>query len=260
MKIMKTLTFSMLLACFGFVYSAFASADSSCAFDLNENLTLTTQLHNALPAGIWVGNTEDGREAVLQFHHSGTADWFTFEGERMSAYEAYSWAVISIGEDEAKLELTARDHTKHLAFQVKTGCYSLMLADTFKGISLNLEYESTDSNARHSQKENMLAGRWENNTYPFDLESIEGAYLKYNFGKNGRFERLLGCANRNRKEAGEWWLAKDGQHLVMRLDSGETTVAEIKYLEMDEMVLHHVLTCEERDFTTGDRDFFFNRQ
>lgn len=255
---MKTLTYSMLLACFSFAYSAFASGDSSCAFNLNENLTLTTRLYQALPEGMWVGNTQDGRKAMLQFHTSGAADWFTFDGKGMSAYKDFTWAVRSVNDDEAKLELTAAGGSGNFVFQVETGCHNLTLTDSSEDIALTLEYESADSRAR--QKENILAGRWENNTYPFDLGPLEGAYLKYNFDKNGRFLRMLGCANRNIKEAGEWRLANDGQHLVMRFDSGETTVAEIKYLELDEMVLHHVLNCEDSDFATGDRDFFFNRQ
>lgn len=257
---MKTLTLSMLMACYSFVFSAFASADSSCAFDTNENLTLTTQLNRALPDGIWAGNTQNGQEAVLQFHPSGTADWFSYNGKGLMGYQDYTWSVTPVNEEEARLELTASDFSKTLAFQVETDCQSLKLADLGQGVVLALEHESADSKAQRSQKESMLAARWENTTYPFDLQSMEGAYLKYNFLKNGRFERTLGCASRNIKDAGEWWLAKDGQHLVMRMDSGETTVAEIKYLELDEMVLKHVLNCEDKDFATGDKDFFFNRQ
>lgn len=257
---MKTLTFGMLLACFSFIFSAFATADTSCAFDLNENLTLTHQLYRSLPDGVWTAETQNGQKAVLQFHPSGTADWFTSNAKGLSGYKDFTWAVIPISEEEARLELTANDHSESFTFEVEPACQSLKLSEPDRGFFLRLEHETAESKAVRSQKETLLAARWENTTYPFDLKSMEGAYLKYNFQKNGRFERMLGCASRNIKEAGDWWLAKDGLHLVMRLDNGETTVAEIKYLEMDEMVLKHVLNCEERDFATGDRDFFFNRQ
>ena len=257
---MKNLILGMLLACFSFALFASATVDSSCAFDINQNLTLTTQLQRALPDGIWAGKTQNGQEAILQFRTSGTVDWFTFSRNGLTGYQDYIWMVTPVSENEARLELTASDHSRRFIFQVETACQSLKLTSFNQGIALSLEHESSDSKARRNQKENMLAGKWENTTYPFDMKSIEGAYLKYSFHNNGRFERMLGCANQYIKDAGEWWLAKDGQHLVMRLDSGETTVAEIKYLELDEMVLQHILNCEDKSFATGDRDFFFNRQ
>ena len=257
---MKTLIIGTFLACFGLTFSVSASPDTSCAFDLNENLTLTTQLHKALPGGIWSSDAPVGQEIVLQFYDSGTADWFTYNTNGLCAYKGYSWSVIPVNENEVRLELSARDNSRHLTFEVEIACHSITLTDRAEGLSLALKYESTGTDAQHHNKEQILAGKWENTTYPFDLRSIEGAYLKYSFHNNGRFDRLLGCAGRNIKESGEWWLAKDGQHLVMRLDNGETTIAEIKYLELDEMVLHHVLSCEDRNFATGDKDFFFNRQ
>ena len=257
---MKNLILGMLLACLSFAFSAFATADSSCAFDVNENLTLTTQLQRALPDGLWAGSTQSGQKAILQFRTSGTADWFTFDSNGLTAYQDFAWSVTPVNEDEARLELTATDYSTYFIFQVETACQSLKLTSLNRDMALSLEHESSDSKAQRSQKENMLSGKWENTTYPFDIQSMEGAYLKYNFYNNGRFERLLGCRKQNIKDAGDWWLAKDGQHLVMRLDSGETTVAEIKYLELDEMVLQHILNCEDRSFATGDKDFFFNRQ
>ena len=257
---MKTLTLSMLLACFIIVFSGFASADTSCAFDLNTNLTLSNQLHRALPDGVWAGKAQNGRDVVLQFHPSGTADWFTADGSNLSGYQNFSWAVLPVNEEEAKLELAAIGQFSHHTFQVKTDCQTLKLTDLHSGMSLTLKHETAESKARHNQKETLLAAKWENTTYPFDLKSMEGAYLKYSFLPNGRFERRLGCASRNIRESGEWWLAKDGQHLVMRFDRGETTVAKIKYLEMDEMVLQHVLNCEDKSFVTSEKNFFFNRQ
>lgn len=257
---MKTLTLSMLLVCLTIVFSGFASADSSCAFELNANLTLSNQLYRALPDGMWAGKAQDGHDVVLQFHPSGTADWFTSNGSSLSGYQNYSWAVLPVGEEDARLELTANDEAGRLTFQVETACQTLKLTGLHSGIALTLEHETAESKARHRQKERLLAAKWENTTYPFDLTSMEGAYLKYNFRTDGRFERLLGCTSRNLQEAGDWWLAKDGEHLVMQFDTGETTVAKIKYLEMDEMVLQHVLHCEDQSFVTGDKDFFFNRQ
>lgn len=257
---MKTLALSVLMACFSYVFSASSSADSSCAFDLDEDLTLATQLYRALPDGIWTGLMQDGSEAVLQFHASGKADWFTYGKNGLSGFDGFTWAVRPLNEDEARLELVNRDNSKQLSFAVEIACQSMELAEASNGISLFLKHGSSASNAAYRKKETLLAGKWENTTYPFDLKSIEGAYLKYTFHKNGKFERMLGCADRNIRESGQWWLAKEGQHLVMRLDNGETTVAEIKHVEMDELVLKHILYCEDKAFTTGERDFFFNRQ
>lgn len=260
MKIMKTLMLSALTVCIGLVFSAFATGDTSCAFNLNGNLTLSAQLYQALPDGVWVGAAKGGKEAVLQFHASGKADWFTYGRNGLSDYREFTWSVQSLGDDEARLELSDRDGRRQLSFEVEPACQGMTLTENGKGIFLSLEHETPTSIAEYRQKENLLAGKWENTTYPFDLKSMEGAYLKYAFYKSGKFERMLGCADRNIKESGQWWLAKDGQHLVMRLDDGQTTVAEVKYLEMDELVLQHVLACDDKDFNTGEKDFFFNRQ
>ncbi len=250
----------MLLACATLTVWASDIPNSSCTFGLNENLTASTQLIRALPDGQWRGELRNGEKVVLQFYASGQAEWFTFGRKGLHHHQAYRWAVLPFTAAQAALELADRNSGSTLQFTVKTNCQSIELTEKGGPLFLELFHEPNDNEETLSRMKKLLTGKWENTTYPFDLPSIDGAYLKYSFQNNGQFSRSLGSSSQALQEQGQWKLSKDGKHLILNFENGLTALAEVKYLEMDELVLKHVLSCEDKSFTTALKDFFFNRQ
>lgn len=256
---MKTLLLSTLLVCLGVNVFSSTLPKEECSFVVSETLTLAEQLLVTLPEGMWRGETREGSEAALQFEPSGKAYWLSFGREGLSGLEHYDWSVYAPTPGTAVLELHGENGKISYVFEVEAQCESISLDNLYTGARLRLNHDHGRSPAAVNSMKKMLDGRWENNTYPFEIRDIEGAYLKYRFFAGGRMERLCGSAEKNIRAAGDWELSNDGRHIIMSFDDGSTVVAEVKHLDLDELVLTHVLSCEDQRFATGRRDFFFNR-
>ena len=258
---MKTLFLTTLLVCWGaFSFSAPISIEENCSFVTSETLTLAQQLLYTLPEGMWRGTTRDGKEAAIQFTDSGEAYWFTFGRRGITDFQDYQWFVYAPTAETAVLELQKENGQATYAFEVKAECQSISLYNLQTGAQLVLGHDPASSEASLLEMKEMLDGKWENNTYPFDIKGIDGAYLKYRFYGTGKMERLCGTPEQTIRAVGEWHLSNDGQLLIMTFDDDATVIAEIKHLDMDELVLTHVLACEDERFATGRKDFFFNVQ
>ncbi|MCB0571831.1 MAG: hypothetical protein KDC66_18820 [Phaeodactylibacter sp.] len=256
---MKTLLLSTLLVCLGANAISSTLPTENCAFVVSETLTLADQLVYTLPDGMWRGDARNGIETVIQFEPSGKAFWFAYGKEGLSGLNRYQWVVYGPSTETAMLELRDENGRTAYTFEVEAQCQSISLDNLRTGALLKLNHDQGCPEANLEGMERMLNGKWENNTYPFEIKGIEGAYLKYRFFENGKLERLCGSADKNIHAGGQWQLANDGRHVVMSFEDGSTVVAEIKHLDMDELVLSHVLACEDQRFATREKDFFFNR-
>ena len=73
---------------------------------------------------------------------------------------------------------------------------------------------------------------------------------------NGQFEKRLSNASHSCKRTGQWRLAKDGKHLIIKMEDGSVVVAMLKYLNIDELVLSHVYEFGTYFFRRRSRCFF----
>ncbi len=116
----------------------------------------------------------------------------------------------------------------------------------------------------------IIVGRWENSLDAVEADingkSISGGFLKYIFRENGTYSKVLGGAEVSIEEAGRWEVSEDGKQLLMystQMLNGQlhtvTEVANIKYLQMDEMVLEQHLRVADEQFSSEKRDFYFNK-
>jgi hypothetical protein len=230
----------------------------ACTFTAPETLHLAEQLTHLLPEGMWRGKMANGKEAAFQFQPSGEALWFTYGSRGLENLEGYIWHISSLSKASAMLELYAKNGAKAYSFEVEGDCQSLVLEDKGSGKTV-LRHEHGSPEVQLERLRAALSGSWENTIYPFDIKDLEGAYLKYRFYDTGKMERLCGASGQMIKDRGEWTLSNDGKHLIMQFEDGTKAVAEIKHLDIDEMVLTHVLACTDQRFATGLKDFFFNR-
>lgn len=201
----------------------------------------------------WSGTDQLNQKISLFFYSNGLMEQTSAAGLRL-----FRWSAAPMPEHCGSLVLE----------DVQTGQQQLLeVAFTTAGItlstctgSLHIRKQPQMESAAQKAKEGVQ-GKWENTTYPFDNATENGmAYLRYQFRPNGTFERALGMGETTTSEAGEWAISQDGKRLILTFEQGGITVASLKYLEFDELVLEHTLTCEDPLFATASRDFYFNRQ
>lgn len=108
-----------------------------------------------------------------------------------------------------------------------------------------------------------LIGKWE--CPNFMLEDMNSSrFLKYTFRADGSYSKVLGGAEVQIEEKGTWSLSKDGNQLIMKsktLCDGQliTSVANIKHLLMDEMVLEQTMCVADTVVSAVPKTFYFNK-
>ena len=126
-------------------------------------------------------------------------------------------------------------------------------------------------------KTKMLTGKWETVQPEITLADayargsgkirIEQASIRFEFHADGAFVKILTSRKYDGirfEERGRWEIAPEGRLLLHTADADGGTITQstqIKYLEMDELVLDQPLTMNGSRFSsTEDRDLYFNKQ
>jgi hypothetical protein len=231
---------------------------AACAFQ--HNTDVVDQLTNALPCGIWETKQTQEEQIALHFYDTGEVDWFTFSSSELTKLENFTWEVQAYFDIPI---LYLSNHEKTLSFELSGDCYYLLLDERDGSTSLQLNHKATSPKNTQKAKLNQLQGSWENNSHAIavdnpEVEKSSIGYLKYRFMPSGQFEKRLSNASYSSKRTGQWRLAKDGKHLIIRMEDGSVVVAMLKYLNMDELVLSHVYEFG-RASSIGIQDVFFNR-
>jgi hypothetical protein len=252
---MKTLFLTTLYL--GFSIAVLASVDPS--LPKPESCLVAPVLAKHLPNGIWSGTNADGQKLSIVFYENGVAQWNEGNGQAPKV-ALYDWEVIPGVGGCAFLQMTDQASGAAYSYAVDVECNQIQLiATNFSSHSLQ---QVKAGNAE--QRRQLLSGAWGNTTYPFDVSrrkapDMEDAYLQYQFFKDGSFVRKLGNRNRQLEETGTYLVSDDGHYVLLQFDEGCITVVALKYLQLDELVLQHVLRCEDPVFATGRKDFYFNK-
>ncbi|WP_425422600.1 hypothetical protein [Phaeodactylibacter xiamenensis] len=252
---MKTLFLTTLYMGFSFV--VLASADPSPAKP--ESCLVAPVLAKHLPNGVWLGTSADGQKLSVVFYENGVAQWNEGAGQ-VPEVALYGWEVIPGVGGCAFLQMTGQASGNTYSYAVDVKCNQLQLIATdFSAHSLKQIKAGNGEKYRQ-----LLSGAWGNTTYPFEVSlrkapDMEDAYLQYQFSEDGTFVRKLGNGNRKLEEAGSYLVSDDGHYVLLQFDNSCITVVALKYLQLDELVLQHVLRCEDPAFATGRKDFYFNK-
>ena len=260
---MKSFTLSLwLLACISMVHAQLNARTNECRFGTPSESSTASQISANLPTGIWNGRNQCGQTVSLHFFEDGLVQWLTQSNSEEMSSRLFNWKCLPDHQADATLVLTDWQSGEPLFFSIEANCNALAIQG--KDCKLQLKYNKAASAAELQRTKQLLTGNWENTTYPFDFDpedktALQEAYLTYRFLPNGRFERKIGNRDRQVEESGDWFLAKDGEHVVLSFDDGKATVAQLKYVRVDELVIHHLLSCQDETFNTVEKDFFFNR-
>lgn len=259
---MKTLTLSLWLACIGMVHAQLNAKPIDCTFDTSFENSSANQISTSLSTGIWQGHDQSGHSITLHFFENGTVQWLTHHSDRRASSRLFNWECLPDYQSDALLVLSDWQSGEPMIFSTEAHCNALSISAA--GCQLELGYTKSASKADIQRTTQLLTGNWENTTYPFDFDpedktALQEAYLNYCFMPDGRFVREIGNSERQIKERGSWVVAKDGEHLIMSFDNGKATVAQLKYVRVDELVIHHLLSCQDEAFNTVEKNFFFNR-
>lgn len=216
-------------------------------------------LTQRLPGGSWQGQDTAGEAITVIFYRNGLAQW-SHAGASSASVELYDWQAIAGNEGCAFLKLTDKQSGQASTYVVDLVSNQLQLvADgaskvVLKQVKVEKEYE----------RRRMLNGSWGNTTYPFEVSrerapDMKKAFLQYRFSEDGSFVRQLGNQKREIQEEGTYLVSDDNDYVLLLFDNGCITVVALKYLQLDELVLQHVLRCEDPAFSTGRKDFYFNK-
>jgi hypothetical protein len=256
---MRTYISSLLLiAILVFGNSPNAWSFSSLQNEIEDDVSLSATLQD----GFWQSPQNANTDISFHFYGDGSVDRFIFLPSGELQFNTYEWVLLDENLYPSTLQLSTSE--EFYEFEIDAYNQRIVLKETSNGMLLELEQQSAIPKNQYASKAKMLLGKWENTMYPVYINAsssrkVEQAYLKYQFSPDGRFERRLSNCRRSIKEAGNWMLAKDGKHLILRLDNGAVTVASLKYITLDELVLKHVLYGQYEQMTIDHKDFFFNR-
>ncbi|MCR9290309.1 MAG: hypothetical protein NXI23_23295 [Bacteroidetes bacterium] len=240
----------------------------------SSNLSIIKLAEIDLLHGIWVKkNDKDLSQMTIQFNKSGLVDVIITAPKQEATYSHAHWR---IEEQEGSAFLVWGEHDeKDRLLKINQVCEGIILTDFNDGSEYLLNYLPRLDSKRFDFVQKSLLGNWVNATYPYDLikneedcgtlNPIEGAFLEYNFQKDGTYTKKWGSAKVEFTEVGSWNVSSDGNFLMMKAqdannvhESEVTYLAQIKMLDMDKVVLAQSLHSPNLGslYCTKNKDFF----
>ncbi|MBV6427240.1 MAG: hypothetical protein KIPDCIKN_01755 [Haliscomenobacter sp.] len=208
---------------------------------------------------------------ILQFGENGYAYWLTGEGGAPGECLRYSW---TLAEEKGQLYLYLRNKQTHRTFTLESTCEGLNLQEQGSATLLAFRFQqaiSTDSLARVIKQ---LTGKWEHSPLAPDIFVEEGlcatreqaisAVFRYSFRPDGTFSKGLHSDELGIDliDEGRWRLSGDGKYLLLErfeADAPYVETIQIKYLNLDELVLCQIPAFNRAVASRASRDLFFNK-
>lgn len=237
-------------------------------------LTAVEQVRLDLVSGTWQCETVSVYATsmhVLQFGENGYAYWLTGEGGAPGECLRYSWTLV---EEKGKVYLYLRNKQTERAFSLESTCEGLNLQEQGTATVLAFRFQqaiSTDSLARIVKQ---LTGKWEHSPTAPDIFVEEGlcatreqaisAVFRYSFRPDGTFSKGLHSDELGIDliDEGRWRLSGDGKYLLLErfeADAPYVETIQIKYLNLDELVLCQIPAFNRAVASRASRDLFFNK-
>lgn len=271
---MKALLSTLCLVLFTMASPNTLSSMAPCRTVADSQMTHSEQIAHDLVQGVWTADLPSSKDekvrTILQFDEAGQLDRMDLQPLGNYLRKRYSWKVEVRGEDPILL-LYDLDGGKQRRFDLKQTRDGLELTDLQSGQQLNLEFHAHADSTELTNLRRNLIGEWANSLYPFEMNrsgnrQMAGAFLYYEFNTDGTYSKSLGNSEAQLDELGEWEISADGQYLLMHTDEYQggrkvrkTTVARIKFVMFEEMVLEHSLQVSDESFCTEQKDFYFSR-
>ena len=266
----------------GLILAAFATAsvdtNPNCRAYLaknNETRSLTLQIQQDLLQGVWIQQTGESLETLLQFSDAGDAIFLNVL-KRGAVYTIarYAWH-IELADGAPLLVLRHLDTGETHRQWVQQTCQGLELVNIDTGDLESYRYVPASSQVMQ-QQQRRLTGNWEHVLPEVTLAAgsgpgaqrltLENATLRFEFHPDGTYTRILSSrvSDRRFEEVGTWEISKDGERLLLHCRDAAgnrfTQCTRIKYLQMDELVLEQPLAVAGQRFVTQEaHDFYFNK-
>jgi hypothetical protein len=271
---MKALLSTLCLALFAMASPNTLSSMAPCRTAPDSQMTLSEQIAHDLVQGVWTADLPSAKDekvrTILQFDEAGQLDRMELQPLGNYLRKRYSWKVEVSGDDPVLL-LYDLDAGRQSRFDLKQTCDGLELTDLQSGRQLSLVFHAHADSTELTNLRRNLIGEWANSLYPFEMgrngnRQMAGAFLYYRFNADGTYSKSLGNSEAQLDETGEWEISADGEYLLMHSDEFQggrkvkkTTVARIKFVMFEEMVLEHSLQVSDESFCTEQKDFYFSR-
>lgn len=247
---------------------------NSCLTDLDSQQTLSEQIERDLVKGDWTAEmpSAEGNKArvILHFQPDGRAEMLEWQAFSRYQCREFQWAV-GVREDDPYLEFYDLARGEHRIYELVCTYHRLELTETRTGDRLALRFNAPANTGELDRLRNGLVGEWANSLYPFEVAGADraqmaGAFFYYQFNADGSYRKSLGDSESQIDETGRWEISADGQYLLLHTEEYEgwrkvrkTTVAQIKLVMWDEMVLALALRINDQRFCTDIKDFYFSK-
>jgi len=179
------------------------------------------------------------------FEPDGTAFLLNYSAER---YAIGKW---TISESANSLILHVQVNGNQYDYQLGGRCGQpelQLISDTESLGELALHQTQTQ---RTAQTLNTLSGDWQ---FGFAENS-----LQYSFALDGKFLSTRRGSEEDELQTGRWTLAGDGHVLLLYTYDGRLQAFNIKYIQLDEMVLSPMMSGQDVAPVSAGDDLFLNK-
>jgi len=231
------------------------------------------EMRDKLLSGLWSKVSVPSRgnqnyQLIVRFHPNGKASYMTQEADGTYRNHRISWSAqqfnnshyLTLGEGDNKQE-----------FLLEPYCEGIELINVANGRVFSLSYGAPADKGTLLHRMAQLYGGWVNISHDVELEAtgqetrfLQTARIFFNLLQDGTYSRQLWTGDASElitEDKGLWNLSSDGE-LIHFYPEGVnySHLAQVKWFELDELVLEQVLRFADGTVVSGIRDLYFNKQ
>jgi hypothetical protein len=231
------------------------------------------EMRDKLLSGVWSKVSVPTRgnqdyQLIVRFHPNGKASYMTQESDGTYRNNRISWSSQRLNNSHY---LTLGDGDNQQEFLIETYCEGIELINVADGRVFSLQYGAPADKGTLLHRMSQLYGGWVNISHQVELEvpgqekrSLTTARVVFKLLEDGTYSRQLWTGDASElivEDRGLWNLSSDGK-LIHFYPEGESFshLAQVKWFELDELVLEQVLRFPDGTVVKGIRDLYFNKQ
>jgi hypothetical protein len=206
--------------------------------EMSDHLFIAKDLMN----GIWVSDDD----SKYEFGTNGTLAVFSNHKNEQVSADLSGWKVEML--DGAPVLLVLKTGAYPIMYDVEQTCEGIKLVNKYNHDVISLDFVEVALPGHACEVKKNLLGAWTNVTLIESDEKCEhgkGAYLNYDFAKDGTYQCKYGSQTLNEMEIGTWSVSKDGQFLLLTSNLGSTSVVRIDRVDNHGLILEQVMTTNE---------------
>ncbi len=232
-----------------------------------------SEMRSKLLSGVWTKSSAPTRgnqnyHLVVRFHPNGKASYLTQTANGTYNNDLITWSTLQQNNQHF---LTLGEGAQQQQFLIEPFCEGIELINVATGRIFSLSYGAPADKGALLHRLGQLCGTWVNVSHDIDVKNANGvstrlqtAKIQFDLRSNGTYSRQLWTGNSSEliaQDNGMWELSNDGKLIHFYPEGASYSyLAQVKWFELDELVLEQVLNFPEDITISGIRDLYFNKQ